>query len=161
MYLNIVHCQLLLIYSSHATGSWGGTVQYPVVRAGDHVRAYKPFAIPLEADCREAAIRATDTWLLRVVGQPRLQLARRDAAYRKHQASSAQLKALKNRFKIDPQSDLTKGQAMDLLTRLNAGQLKHWRAAHVAASKAAKEKQALAELKRSRLPLFDKEKVNI
>ncbi|ORY91434.1 P-loop containing nucleoside triphosphate hydrolase protein [Syncephalastrum racemosum] len=133
---------------------WGGTVQYPVVRAGDHVRAYKPFMIPLEADSREAAIRATDTWLQRVVGQARLQLARRDAGYRKHEASAAQLKALKNRFKIEPQSTLTKGQAMDLLTRLNAGQLKHWRADHVAARKATKERQALAELKRSRPPLF-------
>ena len=53
----------------------------------------------------------------------------RNASYRKDVATDAQLRALK-RYKIVTQDKMTKGQAMDLLTKLKFGQLKIWKAQH-------------------------------
>jgi ATP-dependent helicase IRC3 len=51
---------------------------------------------------------------------------RRSAPFRKDSITDAQKKAL-SRYKIATPTNLTKGQAMDLLTKLKFGQLNVWR----------------------------------
>jgi ATP-dependent helicase IRC3 len=89
----------------------------------------KPFAIPLEADNLTSAVRAADTWISNKFGGAfggGLVMSRY-AKFRKHPMTEAQRQTLK-RYKIDiGENDMTKGQAMDLLTKLRFGQMKIWK----------------------------------
>ncbi|KAI9250485.1 P-loop containing nucleoside triphosphate hydrolase protein [Phascolomyces articulosus] len=81
--------------------------------------------LPLKADTRSMAIRAADTWLKQNIPKHQQSMALRMASFRKHTATEAQLKALKH-HKVESKQTLTKGQAMDLITRLKLGQRKIW-----------------------------------
>ncbi|KAI9488383.1 P-loop containing nucleoside triphosphate hydrolase protein [Zychaea mexicana] len=93
--------------------------------------------LPLTADTRATAIRAADTWLNQNISQQQQFMVRRTAAYRRHPATDAQIKMLKRQH-VEPKQSLTKGQAMDLITRMVMGQRKIWQ----------KERDKLVEYKK-------------
>lgn len=104
-------------------GLWSGFFRYDTAQ----FRA-QPFSIPLQSDELSSAIRAGDTYVLQRFGNlegigHRIS---RYARFRKDSATEAQLQALE-RYKIETPEDMTKGQAMDLLTKLKFGQLKIWK----------------------------------
>ncbi|CAO3635437.1 unnamed protein product [Mucor hiemalis] len=104
-------------------GAWTGTFRYST--KDQHYRA---FDIPLKSDDMVSAIRAADTWVHQKFGSANgipYQISRK-SAFRKGSVTEAQLKALE-RYKIETPDKMTKGQAMDLLTKLRFGQLKIWR----------------------------------
>lgn len=103
---------------------WRGSVKYESRHRG---YALKMIPMQLEAHDLPSAIRAADTWIRLKFPNPHIlnQLVKR-ARFRSDPITEAQIKMLK-RYKIDLPSDLNKGQAMDLLTRLKFGQLNTWR----------------------------------
>ncbi|KAI7853093.1 P-loop containing nucleoside triphosphate hydrolase protein [Circinella umbellata] len=86
---------------------------------------FRPTPLPLTADTRSMAIRAADTWVKQNIPRSQQFMASRVASFRKHPATEAQYKILK-RHKVEVKQKLTKGQAMDLITRLKLGQKKIW-----------------------------------
>jgi ATP-dependent helicase IRC3 len=101
-------------------GIWTGSFRYE----NNNIRA-KPFSIPLESDDMVSAVRAADTWVQKKYGGLLFQTSRY-AAFRRDVITDSQKKAL-NRYKIETADKMTKGQAMDLLTKLKFGQLKIWK----------------------------------
>ncbi|KAG0167076.1 hypothetical protein DFQ28_003613 [Apophysomyces sp. BC1034] len=108
----------------------------------------RPQKVPLQADTRDAAIHAADTWVQKKLTQERegrlLSVINRNARYREQRASPAQMKILTG-YKFG--HGLTKGQAMDLITRLKYGQGKIWQAE----LKRVKKEQLNQEKKRTAL----------
>jgi ATP-dependent helicase IRC3 len=105
---------------------WTGTFRYE--NSGKDFFA-KSYPIPLEASDLPAALRAADTWIHKrfsATNKSLIYQMRRSAPFRKDNMTDAQKKAL-SRYKIETPNDLTKGQAMDLLTKLKFGQLNIWR----------------------------------
>ncbi|KAI9478196.1 MAG: P-loop containing nucleoside triphosphate hydrolase protein [Benjaminiella poitrasii] len=89
----------------------------------------RTFDIPLEANDLPSAIRAADTWLHKKFSEINTSLfyqLSRAAPFRKVKATDSQVKALQ-RYNITPSENMTKGQAMDLLTKLKFGQLGIWK----------------------------------
>lgn len=106
------------------------------------------------ADTRSQAVRAADTWIQQYLtsrGQGSLlSLLSRNAKFRQHPASESQMQVLEKKYKIKTDRELTKGQAMDLLVRLQHGQSKVWRQR----IKEQLEKQSKAHAKRERAILL-------
>ncbi|KAI8979087.1 P-loop containing nucleoside triphosphate hydrolase protein [Mycotypha africana] len=124
---------------------WKGTFRY--ANTSRHIFS-KPFQIPLEASDVFSAIRAADSWVVKKFGNSvNPFLMSRKAPYRSTKATPAQMKALA-RYKLNIASadaeakdrkdnstglssgqkpSLTKGQAMDLLTKLRFGQMNLWK----------------------------------
>lgn len=85
--------------------------------------------IPLEADNLTCAVRAADTWIQKKFGNilgGLMKTMLRNASFRNDCATEAQKKALSH-YNIKTPDAMTKGQAMDLLTKLKFGQLKIWK----------------------------------
>ncbi|KAI8140480.1 P-loop containing nucleoside triphosphate hydrolase protein [Fennellomyces sp. T-0311] len=114
-------------------GVWNAKLTRESTRGGKK-RFFRPQILPLTADTRSLAIRAADTWLNQNASRQQLHMARRTASFRNQPATAAQLSALK-RYKVEPKQELTKGHAMDLISRLKLGQRKVWQ----------KERQKLVE----------------
>lgn len=145
-----VNAQRVFFFSSFLTrppkGIWQGYFKY------EHNQFYaKPHRIPLQSDHLADAIRAADTWVQKKFSSGYIfrQLAR-TAPFRKMPMSEAQRQAIE-KHKLDVPPTLSKGQAMDLLTKLKFGQLGLWKKEYMAQVKAQKEeqrRQQAAELKR-------------
>jgi ATP-dependent helicase IRC3 len=104
-------------------GMWSGFFRYDTLE----FRA-QPFSIPLQSDDLINAIQAADTYVQQKFGNMdgiQYQISRY-ARYRKDDVTEAQRRALE-RYKIETPENMTKGQAMDLLTKLKFGQLKIWK----------------------------------
>lgn len=109
-----------LILSRNKKGMWSGSFRYE----NNDFRG-KNFPVPLEADTLTLAVQAADTWVSKKF-KGLTKLTSRRAAYRNDGVTEAQKKAL-SRYKNVASQPETKGQAMDLLTRLKLGQLKIWK----------------------------------
>lgn len=138
-------------------GTWRATLQHDPVTIEEQKIFIRPRKLALEADTWSSAIRAADTWVRQQLSQQRkgsriLAQLKRNAPFRKHPATEAQLRILQNRFKITPRNGLTKGQAMDMITRLTLGQGKLWRDAvkqQIEREKAEQAGEQRAVLKRT------------
>ncbi|KAG1054722.1 hypothetical protein G6F43_003278 [Rhizopus delemar] len=143
--LHVLSKGYLILEHSHE-GIWQGYFKY------EHNQFYaKPHRIPLQSDHLADAIRAADTWVQKKFSSGYIfrQLAR-TAPFRKMPMSEAQRQAIE-KHKLDVPPTLSKGQAMDLLTKLKFGQLGLWKKEYMAQVKAQKEeqrRQQAAELKR-------------
>ncbi|KAG0788923.1 hypothetical protein G6F62_002408 [Rhizopus arrhizus] len=143
--LHVLSKGYLILERSHE-GIWKGYFKY------EHNNFYaKPHTIPLQSDHLVDAIRAADTWVQKKFSSGYIfrQLAR-TAPFRKTPMSEAQRLAIE-KHKLDAPQTLSKGQAMDLLTKLKFGQLGLWKKeymAHVKAQKEEQRRQNAAELKR-------------
>lgn len=129
---------------------WTGTFRYE--NSGKDFFA-KSYPIPLEADDLPAALRAADTWVHKrfaTNNKSLLYQMRRTAPFRKDNMTDAQKRAL-SRYKVSTPTELTKGQAMDLLTKLKFGQMNVWRTQF---KMAAKQKQL--EQKKMRLAVLSR-----
>ncbi|ORX50573.1 P-loop containing nucleoside triphosphate hydrolase protein [Hesseltinella vesiculosa] len=120
--LSIVGYGRLLLTWDAAKSEWAG--QYQKKRGVAYQRGQ---ALPLDATDIETALRAADTWVQQTLHPANYH---RWARFRKDPMTDKQRAALA-RYKVMPLesegASLTKGQAMDLLTRLSLGQSKLWR----------------------------------
>ena len=137
--LNILTVGTLKLELSTEDGIWRGTLtrestinnnnndNTPAIDKNNKQRRvfFRPTPLPLTADTRSMAIRAADTWIKQNISRNQQFMASRIASFRKHPATEAQIKILK-RHKVESKQKLTKGQAMDLITRLKLGQRKIW-----------------------------------
>lgn len=132
---------------------WTGTFQ-PIVFDGKKRQYLRPQTLPMVADTRLQAIRAADTWIQQYLterGQGALlRLLSPSAKFRSDPASESQMQVLQQRYKIKTNKELTKGQAMDLLVRLQYGQSRVWRQQ----IKQQLEAQSKAQTKRERAVLL-------
>ncbi|KAI8380345.1 P-loop containing nucleoside triphosphate hydrolase protein [Blakeslea trispora] len=115
---------------------WRGTYRREDVKRGFFP---KPKEIPLETEDLLSAIRASETWMQENLKTNR-SLMLRSAFFRKDKVTAPQLDAL-SRYKVQVSPNLTKGQAMDLLTKLKYGQLNVWKQEIKQAGKDAAVKQ--------------------
>ncbi|KAI8368335.1 P-loop containing nucleoside triphosphate hydrolase protein [Choanephora cucurbitarum] len=118
--LNIFNTGYIVLERTNSR--WKGTFRREDVKKNFFPR---PVEIPLETEDLPSAIRASETWI-----QSNLKVNRsfmlRSAPFRKHKMTTPQQDAL-SRYKIEVSPNLTKGQAMDLLTKLKYGQLSVWK----------------------------------
>ncbi|KAL0095112.1 P-loop containing nucleoside triphosphate hydrolase protein [Phycomyces blakesleeanus] len=126
-------------------GIWHGSFSHEITnKNGTRLRAH-PRDISLSADSRFSAIRAADTWIhkkLQKEGQSHLLTTiQRNARYRNDPATKAQLDILK-KSNIVPKDPISKGQAMDLISRMKLGLLQCWKKA---ALEKAKKKAQIVE----------------
>jgi ATP-dependent helicase IRC3 len=101
---------------------WKGFFRYA------HTGFYsKTRPLPLESDTLNSAIRAADTWITETLTKEKkahiLPLLRRNAAFRSRPATLSQIEALE-KYKVDIPNIPTKGQAMNILTKIKFGQRK-------------------------------------
>ncbi|KAF7728368.1 hypothetical protein EC973_006176 [Apophysomyces ossiformis] len=126
-------------------GIWQGEFLPETKMRGKRKIYWRKQKLPLRADTRNAAIHGADTWIQQKLLQEKakhlLSFISRNARFRKQPASDAQMKVLAG-YHFD--AELTKGQAMDLFTRIKYGQGKVWREE----LKHLKEKQLEKERKR-------------
>ncbi|KAI9021032.1 P-loop containing nucleoside triphosphate hydrolase protein [Phycomyces nitens] len=113
-------------------GIWTGTFSRELIgKEGNKVRT-RPTDISLTADTRFSAIRAADTWIQKKLkgsdSSHLLMSLHHSAKYRNHPATEAQLKIL-SKSKLFPKREISKGQAMDLISRLKFGQIEVWKKA--------------------------------
>ncbi|RCH80583.1 hypothetical protein CU098_004766, partial [Rhizopus stolonifer] len=118
--LNILNTGFMVL--EKLNGKWIGTFRRENIKSDFFP---KPTRIPLEASDLPSAIRGSETWLQKSMTINRGSMLR-TASFRKDKMTEAQEKAL-SRYKIEVSSKMTKGQAMDLLTKLRYGQLNIWK----------------------------------
>ncbi|KAI8889366.1 P-loop containing nucleoside triphosphate hydrolase protein [Backusella circina FSU 941] len=119
-YLLYVFDKGYLTVEKSTDGLWKGFFRHASTRFYSKTRP-----LPLESDALNSAIRAADTWVTDSLTKENkahiLPLLRRNAAFRSRPASTSQIKALE-KYKVDIPFTPTKGQAMDILTRIKFGQ---------------------------------------
>ncbi|KAI8384977.1 P-loop containing nucleoside triphosphate hydrolase protein [Radiomyces spectabilis] len=141
----------VLTLTREADDIWRAKFQHTYEQKAER-KFFRAHTINLEADSKQDAIRAADTWVQhKLLKNDRSiwQMMSRSASYRDDPATERQLRILK-RYKIEPTQSFTKGQAMDLITRMKWGQGKIWRniwKQHLAQKK--KQNKAKGALKRT------------
>ncbi|KAI9249001.1 P-loop containing nucleoside triphosphate hydrolase protein [Sporodiniella umbellata] len=116
--LYVLHQGYLILEKSE--GSWKGNFKVEV--RGIYAKTYP---IPLVSDELVDAIRAADTWVTKKFGNGgRLHGLLRDSPYRKKPMSEAQRKAI-TKHGIDA-SNMNRGDAKDILTRVKFGDWGYW-----------------------------------
>ncbi|KAI7899754.1 P-loop containing nucleoside triphosphate hydrolase protein [Cokeromyces recurvatus] len=126
--LNVLNKGYLMVKRSKDNSSiWSASFRYQSVDTNFFGRS---FDVPLESKDLSSAIRGADTWLQKkfsdTMGKSFFYKLTRSARFRKEPITESQIKALR-RYNITIPIDMTKGQAMDLLTKLKFGQLSLWK----------------------------------
>ncbi|KAI9301561.1 P-loop containing nucleoside triphosphate hydrolase protein [Cunninghamella echinulata] len=117
--------------SSNKDDQPNSTTTYAKASTKNKSKAYytRNTKLPIEADDIETAIRASDTWVrhsLLAQNNSVLALANRFAKFRLDPMTERQYDILK-KYKVQVKSNINKGQAMDLITRLQLGQARLWK----------------------------------
>ncbi|KAI8994997.1 P-loop containing nucleoside triphosphate hydrolase protein [Pilobolus umbonatus] len=86
----------------------------------------KPSKPLFSADSLTSAIHAADTWLRHELGHQSLFASNRNARFRYAPMTTAQ-RDLISKYNIKVSNDMTKGQAIDLITKLKYGQVSVWK----------------------------------
>ncbi|PHZ16287.1 P-loop containing nucleoside triphosphate hydrolase protein [Rhizopus microsporus ATCC 52813] len=133
----------LILEREESSNLWHGFFKYS--RRDTFAKRY---SIPITSDTLTDAIRAADTWLRKKFPDSYIHnLIDRNARFRFAPCTEAQKDVLDG-YNIKPKPKLTKGQAMDLITKVKYGQLKLWKEKHKKSKKEFEERQKFALLRR-------------
>ncbi|CAO3617739.1 unnamed protein product [Cunninghamella echinulata] len=117
--------------SSNKDDQSNSTTTYTKINAKNKNKVFytRKTKLPIEADDIDTAIRASDTWIrhsLLAQNNSVLTLVNKFAKFRLDPMTEKQHDILK-KYKVQVKSNINKGQAMDLITRLQLGQARLWR----------------------------------